>query len=536
MSIIISILLFVFLIGSVMAIHEFGHFIVAKKNNVLVYEFSIGMGPAIFKKKKGETLYSLRVLPFGAYVALAGEDALATLPPKGGHIGVNLDGNQVVEIYKVLNFENDAADLKNSAYLKKSSECDVVGTFEDGQLTNRKNQPMYVNISGSNYKVNAEATVQYKDQMFKVAPYDRCFDSKSKKARTAILFAGPLFNIILASFLSMLIYLGTGTSDYTDITGMELTSSYSKSLFEEEDVIYAVNGEVVNDWYDYSNAIYENVLDNDLDTPILDSYTITVLRNDEYKDIDVNPIIYFNSIGIASDNTITDKLVVGVSSSALPNELQVGAEIIEIEGNDVSSWSEFAYYMEQYGKKTGNSCESTTSVTLTVLNNGKESRVTTDAYSDCLLEKLGATEITYSFGISPSSKIFVGDLLLSPIRGPKNLIASTISQLKIIFTSSEIGVDDMVGPVGLFAMTSDIASGGVITFLTFMAFISVNIGILNLLPLPVLDGGRISFIGYEAIAGKPVKKEVEETIMGITVMLFLAFTIYVLFNDIFRFF
>ena len=71
----IYILLSILLFGLLVAIHELGHFISAKLSGVRVNEFSIGMGPAIFKKQKGETLYSLRLLPFGGYCAMEGEDA-----------------------------------------------------------------------------------------------------------------------------------------------------------------------------------------------------------------------------------------------------------------------------------------------------------------------------------------------------------------------------------------------------------------------------------------------------------------------------
>ncbi len=523
MSILISILLFAFLIGTVMAIHEFGHFIVAKKNDVLVYEFSIGMGPSIYQKKKGETLYSLRLLPFGAYVALAGEDVLATLPAKGTQVAVKLDGNEVVEIHK---------------YFDDATGFDLVGVYENGDLTDKNKKGMYITISGNTLKVSNEAKVQYKDKMFQVAPYERCFDSKSKNARAATLFAGPFFNIILASFLCFVIYLGTGTPDYSDMSSMELTSEYSRSLFQEDDEIIAVNGIEVDDWNDYSYAIYKNVTDNDPNTPVLDEYTYTVLRDGSEVDINVVPTMYFFSIGFGSNNTVTDKLVIGVTNSELENNgLKVGTEILEINGNPVNTWSDFAMYMEEIGKKTDSGCDTgDIYIELLVSNNGKQETVVQKTYSDCVLEDLGADEFGYSFGISPESKIVFSDLLLSPFRGTKNLVLSAVSQIKILFTSNELGVSDMVGPIGLFAMTSDIAKNGLITYLSFMAFLSVSIGIMNLLPLPILDGGRITFIGYEAIFGKPVKKEVEEAIMTVTVFFFLALTIYILFNDFFRFF
>lgn len=70
MTIIIALIIFML----VVLLHEFGHFIVAKKSGIKVNEFSVGMGPALFQRKKGETVYSLRVLPLGGYCAMEGED------------------------------------------------------------------------------------------------------------------------------------------------------------------------------------------------------------------------------------------------------------------------------------------------------------------------------------------------------------------------------------------------------------------------------------------------------------------------------
>ncbi len=74
MSIIINLLVFIIVLSVIVAVHEFGHFIMAKKTGVYVYEFAIGMGPKLWSKKKGETEYSLRAIPIGGFCALAGED------------------------------------------------------------------------------------------------------------------------------------------------------------------------------------------------------------------------------------------------------------------------------------------------------------------------------------------------------------------------------------------------------------------------------------------------------------------------------
>ena len=90
MGFIITLISFIFILGVTVTIHEFGHFLFAKKAGIYVYEFSIGMGPRLFgtKKKKGKTQYNVRALPIGGFVSLAGEDPTEKDPevPKGGYL------------------------------------------------------------------------------------------------------------------------------------------------------------------------------------------------------------------------------------------------------------------------------------------------------------------------------------------------------------------------------------------------------------------------------------------------------------------
>ncbi len=175
-------------------------------------------------------------------------------------------------------------------------------------------------------------------------------------------------------------------------------------------------------------------------------------------------------------------------------------------------------------------------VVITYLDNGVEKTTKVKAYSDCLLDKLGSQEIIYALGVSPTTKIEVVDLILSPITGTVSLVSGAVSQIVLLFTSSELGANDLMGFVGMYAVTDTFASQGFITFVSFMALISVSIGIANLLPIPMLDGGRLTFLGYEAITKKTVKKEVENALMNISAILLIGLMIYILFNDISRFF
>ena len=117
MGVILGILATVIILGVVIFIHELGHFIFAKRAGILCHEFSLGMGPIVYKKKVGETLYCIRALPIGGFVSMAGEEVSDAYIRKGQKIGLNLTEGLVTEIV-----------------LSKTKEKEIIGTVVDFDL------------------------------------------------------------------------------------------------------------------------------------------------------------------------------------------------------------------------------------------------------------------------------------------------------------------------------------------------------------------------------------------------------------------
>jgi len=105
-----------------------------------------------------------------------------------------------------------------------------------------------------------------------------------------------------------------------------------------------------------------------------------------------------------------------------------------------------------------------------------------------------------------------------------------------LFGNSQITINELSGPVGIFAVIKQYLQTDFITFLAFVGMISANIGLVNLLPLPALDGGRIIFIGYELITRKKVNKKVETALINIVFWLVMILFVYITFKDIIRLF
>ena len=111
-------------------------------------------------------------------------------------------------------------------------------------------------------------------------------------------------------------------------------------------------------------------------------------------------------------------------------------------------------------------------------------------------------------------------------------ITSIVKTLGLIFSNSRIGVDDLSGPVGIFTILKSAVQQG--SLFTWMAVLSVNLGFVNLLPLPALDGGRLAFLVYEAITKKKPNAKVENIIHTVGFVLLMGLMVFICFNDVLR--
>ena len=204
-----TVIAFIIIFGSLVFFHELGHFIFAKRAGIMVREFAIGMGPKIFGMTKGETLYTVRLLPIGGYVRMAGEDLDNIELQPGYRVALVTNEDNVVEKV-ILNQKNhhpnvvflevERADLNKGLW--------VEGYDEDDE----SEYPRIVR-----YEVSRNAVIVENGKETMIAPYDRQFNSKTVGQRSMAIFAGPLFNFILAFFIFLAIGLLQGKPTYEPI-------------------------------------------------------------------------------------------------------------------------------------------------------------------------------------------------------------------------------------------------------------------------------------------------------------------------------
>ena len=129
---------------------------------------------------------------------------------------------------------------------------------------------------------------------------------------------------------------------------------------------------------------------------------------------------------------------------------------------------------------------------------------------------------------------FIGSIEYAFIE-TKNIILSMGTTLKYLFTG-KLGMDDLSGPVGIYEVVDDQSKAGIDSLLYLLAYLSINVGVMNLIPFPAFDGGHILFLLIEKVRGKPVSANVEATITGIGFVCLILLMIFVTFNDVIRLF
>lgn len=524
-SFLIALVAFVFVLGLLVTVHEFGHFYFAKKAGILCSEFAIGMGPIIYKVKKGETYFCIRAIPIGGFVSMAGEDLNEELIKVGSVISLQLEDDLVTEII-----------------LDEKIEGAITGTVIQRDMYGRDTKELYIELNVNNeiIKYNIAEECYYvlnRNQKYPVAPYDRCFESKTLKERFLTIFAGPAINLVLALLVFLIVGLASGVATNENIIG-SVTTNTAQEYLQEGDKILFIDDHEIKTWNDVSTAMAAlKLIGNDYIDIIVD-------RDGETEDISVKATIQINNIGITNisdgvnsiDGHEGDGIVVGIIPSgnkAYELGLEYGDVLLSVIINnqevDITSWSQMMMLFS----------DTVTSGTNVALKYSRDDKETTtkeiEIYNDVTLEKLKVEKMSYTIGIIPTTEFsFIGGLKNGFILTWDNatMIFTTLGM--VISTDSQITVSDLSGPVGIFGLVQSYVSAGPIAFLSLIGMLSINLFVVNLLPLPALDGGRLVFLGIEGVTKKPVPKKIENAFNTAGFVLLMGLMLYITFQDLLR--
>lgn len=555
-SVIISILSFVFALGLIILVHEGGHFFFARRANILCREYAFGMGPQLWKKKKGETVYSIRAFPIGGFCAIAGEETeddplsrikeVRLLIEDGKVIKIILDDNndlyKNVKKYEVVDY--DLFDAFDTGHLFIKVKGETEGEFIEFPVDPKALYVITKVVKNPNY--SEEKKLQKYTDEIQIAPHNRTLNAKSKRARAMVMFGGPLMNFLLAIVVFFIAGLINGFADTSSTKIDEIsegTPAYVAGLRDGDTILELstidINGEVISsgelkDWNDLTKFM-NNYKANE---KCLSEITVKYLSDDQEKTTSITPMVIIYSISMIQDmNDLTSVRIGALSPQSLAYKggLREGDVIVDIKYANEDDTKKVAIASWKQVYKIFRDNEKGDKMILTVLRDGEAINATVDPYSKELFEKTQSVETTeILMGVSPRTKFNFGKSVIYSFTELGGSLVDMVHTLEMLFFSSEVGVGQLSGPVGIFSMTSDAAKGGFGNLLVWIGFLSVNVGFLNLLPIPALDGGRLVFVAYEAITRKKPSEKVETILISVTMILLLGLIVFVSFNDILR--
>ncbi|MBI9010257.1 MAG: site-2 protease family protein [Tenericutes bacterium] len=562
-----NIILFLFVLGLVICIHELGHYMFAKKAGILCHEFAFGMGPRIWSKKKGETIFSIRAIPFGGFVSMAGEELEAEILKVGQKI--RLGFNKKNEVNRII---IKSTDPNYQDFLEV--------TIEDFDISSIEGNRLFIN----EHTVNRKAKYVLGKNHIQIAPKDRSFSYKTKRERFLVTFGGPLMNFILALFVFLIMSLIAGVPD-PDSTVISDVSDGAPAygLLYSGDEIKSINGVSVDSWTAESNSVQSEL------NKTHESYIIVVDRDGAEETVTLSPQLLFYGLGFVSVAG-SEELIIS-SPVYIKSELLAGDEIISFNGVELTTWddviatayantegsidkkdlfditvfrkatalingtvdnmyldpldvsysyikvlvddttNEYVEYRYQTAEtvlvEIGDSIE-----TGDILTTGAEYTFSFIMYGEDILDDIGGSIFSTRIGIAGSTNFsFFGSFPLA-LKAFWAAATTIFSTLGLLFSSPLITVSDLSGFVGIFSMTSSAAAAGLISLLSWIGLLSVNLGVVNLLPIPALDGGRLVFIGYETIVGRKPNQKVENLLHTIMFFLLMGLLIFITYNDI----
>ena len=416
----LGILTFILVFGIIVVVHEFGHFYFAKKSGILVREFAIGMGPKIFAHiGKDGTAYTIRILPLGGYVRMAGWGDDTTEIKTGTPVSLTLTDDG-----KVKRINLSGKKLDQTALPMQVTQFD----FEDKLFIKG-----LVLEEEKTFAVDHDATVVEADGTeVRIAPLDVQYQNATIWGKLITNFAGPMNNFILG---------------------------------------------VVVFW-------------------------ILIFMQGGVRDVDTNQFHVMPQGALAK---------VGVPETA---------QITKIGSHEISNWESLIQAVESETKD-----KTAPTLDVTVSENGSDKQVTVTPEE---------SQGRYLLGVQPGIKSDFLSMFVGGFTTAADSALRILSDLKNLIFQPDL--NKLGGPVAIFKASSDAAKNGIENVLYFLAMISINIGIFNLIPIPALDGGKIVLNILEAIRRKPLKQEIETyvTLAGVVIMVVLM--IAVTWNDIMRLF
>ncbi len=452
MEILQTVFYFIVAIGLLVAIHEFGHFWVARKTGVKVLRFSIGFGKVIWKSQKDShsTEYVLSAIPLGGYVKM---------------------------------------------------------------LDEREGEVASVDL-----------------------PY--AFNRKPLWARTAIVAAGPIFNLILAVLLYWVVFM-MGETGMRPIVGVVAPNTLAAQAgFVEGEEIVAVNDIDTRTWRETMETLLASAMDAEDGLPIhVKTQDDTIITHTLVIPLEISqdPERLIKELGLRAWQPAIPPVIGKVIAGSVAEQagLQAGDLILSADDTKFKDWLAWVKYVQTRADQTMSVLiernDATLLLALTPAGVIEHEKVIGKIGVGVQVPKGLREMLMIEYSLSPL------EALTAAIERTWYYSGATLKMMGYMFVG-KASVDNLSGPISIAQYAGKSAEMGLVSFLKFLAIVSISLGILNLLPIPVLDGGHLLMFAIEAIKGSPVAENIQIIFQQIGMTALLALMILAVTLDIGRLF
>lgn len=444
MNFVTNAIAFVVVLGVLIFIHEFGHFLFARIFGVGVEKFSLGFGPKIWSVKRGITDYRISAIPLGGYVKMMGESSEEEIAPEDIHLS---------------------------------------------------------------------------------------FTHKKLYQKAMIVAAGPIFNLLLAWFVFWALIFSNGRTSLKPVLGeIEQDSPAHAAGLMSGDEIISVDGVDVKTW-DEMDKIIEGSNGKNL--------VLTYSRKGSKFTASVKPSLYpgKNDLGEKVDiyglgaMPIIEPVLEYVEKNgpAWKAGLREGDRLVSANGKPVESWLAFTKLISEGDGNT---------MKVQAERDGKSLEFDLKPERKEIKTPVGEKFEKYMVGIMGSRQIV--HISFGPIDSAWESFTQILWVCKLTavgmvkFVAGSLPEDNIGGPIRIAEMAGEQARAGLNYFVYFIAAVSANLAVINLFPVPVLDGGHLLFFGIEAIIRRPISRKIKEVCLQIGMALLLTLMAYVIYKDIMR--
>lgn len=459
----LAILAPILVFGLVIFVHELGHFLAAKATGVYAPRFSIGFGPALFRKRWGETEYVLAALPLGGYVRMASR------------------------------LDEDVAALEGGSE-ERNARREGESGFDPNAMIPFGPKPI---------------------------PERRLFESKSLAARLFILIAGVTMNAVLALVLAIALALRVGRPivDTTVLGGVAaLPSAPELAQLRFGDTIRSVNGRDVRSWNDVLRTVGGSREVVDIRTQ-RGGVVIPVAGKGRPSAEDVAGAL---EVYVPP---VMDTIMRGERADAAG--FRRGDSVVAINQKPVRTWSDLVVLVSRAPEQP---------LLFDVVRGGSPTqvRVTPKALQGPDPET-GEVRSVGKIGAGPRNisrrePVGFGEAISTGARATWFMAGSIVGIVKQL-VSGQVSVRQLSGPVGITRMSVEAARSGLESLFSLIALLSINVAVLNLLPIPILDGGQILINVLEAAKGTPFSLRTREYILRFGLLAIALLFVVVMYND-----